>query len=218
MSLVADGFATKDEDDAADFGAISYELLTQAFSMYEEAITESKSQQRCIEFIVATLITSKSLSSQEYEGLITKTTQYAAKVLKKPDQCHLVALCAYLFYPVNESGDGVEYSNPQRALECLQRALKLADACTTANPSHVGLFVELLDHYVHFFEKKNPVITHSYITGLVALIKEHIGSRDSIGDSAVAAAKSHFAGVVQYIKLRKNDPGTTEHFSAVQLD
>ena len=218
ISLVADGFATKKEDDAADFGAISYELLTQAFSLYEEAITESKSQLRCIEFMAATLIALKSLNSQEYEGLITKTAQFAAKVLKKPEQCQLVALCAYLFYPVNESGEGVKYSNPQRALECLQRALKLADACTTANPSHVGLFVELLDHYVYFFEQKNPVITHAYITGLIALIKEHIGSRDSIGDSAVAEAKSHFAGVVQYIKRRKNDPETAELFGAVQVD
>ena len=35
------------------------------------------------------------------------------------------------------------YQNPQRALECLQRALKLADASTTASASCVYLFVDL---------------------------------------------------------------------------
>jgi vacuolar protein sorting-associated protein 35 len=216
-SLVADSFAVIAKDDKTDFSAIAYELLSQAFSLYEETISEPKTQQRCIEVITGTLLASKSLSSEDYEGMITKTTQFAAKVLKKPEQCQLVALCAYLFYPVGSSEE-IKYSNPQRALECLQRSLKLADACTTANPSNVRLFVELLDHYVFFFEKKNPVITHIYITGLVALIKEHISSRDGTGDQGVAEAKAHFSGIVQYIKAKKSDPGTAELFAPVQTD
>jgi vacuolar protein sorting-associated protein 35 len=214
MSLVADRFAAA-QDDTADFAGISFELLTQAFSLYEEAAAEPKSQQRCIEVIAGTLTASKSLNSQQYEALVTKTAQFAAKVLKKPVQCQLVALCAYLFYPAGEVKVGVKYSNPQRSLECLQRALKLADACTTENPIHVRLFIDLLDHYLFFFENGNPLITHAYITGLIALIKEHIDTRE---DQAVIEAKAHFLEVIQHIKRRKRDPKTVELFESVQID
>ena len=216
MSLVADGFAYSVKEDATGFASIGYELLTQAFSLFEESIPDSKGQQRCIQVIIGTLLVSKSLSSEEYEGLITKTAQFAAKVVKKPDQCQLVALCAYLFYPISQGEEAPKYSNPQRALECLQRSLKLADACTTANPGHVGLFVELLEHYLFFFQRKNPVITHAYITGLVALIKEHIGAR--VGDQMIAEANSHFLEVIRHIKQMKSDEKSAELFAPVQID
>jgi vacuolar protein sorting-associated protein 35 len=102
----------------------------------------------------------------------------------------MVAQAAHLFYPVNQ-GETMTYSNAQRALECLQRALKLADACTTSNPDHVQLFVDLLEHYLFFFEKKNPLIQHGYITGLVALIKEHLNNLSLASSTAVREAQTH---------------------------
>ena len=215
--MLADRFAVLDHEAASNFSAISFELLSQAFTLFEEGLSALQSQKRCIEIVIGSLLQNKSLSSEEYESFITKTTQFAAKILKKPEQCQLVALCAYLFYPVSSSGEEMKYNNAQRALECLQRSLKLADACTTANPANVGLFVELLEHYIFFFEKKNPVITDAYITGLVALIKEHISSRDGTGNPGVGEAKAHFFEVVQYIKDKKVDPASAELFAPVQI-
>ena len=98
------------------------------------------------------------------------------------------------------------YSNPQRGLECLQRALKLADACTSANPSNLRLFVDILEHYLYFFEKQNPSISGNYITGLVALIKEHsdnMGQFGGVDSSAIGDAKQHFLEIVRHIKKMK---------------
>lgn len=201
--------------DEGDYSSIGYELLVQAYSVYEDSISESISQQRCLKLMVGTLLSTRSLSNEEYEGLITKTAQLSAKLVKKPDQCQLVALCAYLFYP---AGRGCrDYSNPQRCLECLQRSLKLADAATSANPVHVQLFVELLEHYLFFFEKKNPLIAPNYISGLAALVKEHFRNAVSF-ESAVSDAKIHFLEVVRYIRKKKNDPESAELFAAVQID
>jgi vacuolar protein sorting-associated protein 35 len=219
IALVADSLAASSIFDSSDFTSIAYELLSQALSLYEESVTESKAQQRCIRLMVGSLLLSKGLNKEEYEGLITKTAVFSAKVVKKPEQCQLVGLCAYLFYPTQ--GPYVSHNNPQRALECLQRSLKLADASTSANPSHVGLFVELLEHYVFFFEKKNPFITHNYITGLVALIKEHFKNLmpSFEGDSrAVVDAKGQFEQVIRYIRERKTDKVTSELFRPIQID
>jgi vacuolar protein sorting-associated protein 35 len=127
----------------------------------------------------------------------------------------LVALCAHLFYPADDGGQS-KYSNPQRALECLQRSLKLADACTTANPACISLFVDLLEHYMYFFEKKNPLITHAYITGLIALINEHLNSLNAIGSDK--EAKAHFVEVIRYIKKKQMDSSdVSEMFSQIKI-
>jgi len=222
LSLTADSFSNAgqlESGEITDFSSISYELLSQAYSLYEETATDSKAQQRCIRLFIGTLLSSRCLSKDDYERLITKTAQFAAKVVKKPDQCQLVALCANLFFPT-DSHSSARYSNPQRALECLQRSLKLADACTSANPSNVQLFVDLLEQYVFFFENKNPAISSNYITGLIALIKEHLSNLESFGGDSWSAseAKGQFFEVVRYIKRKKSDQATADLFAPVQVD
>lgn len=203
------------DHDGTDMTSISYELLRLAMTIYEDRVTDPKCQCRCITSFTGTILALKSVSRENYESLITRTAQFAAKITLKPEQCQLVALCAHLFYPADNGGQS-KYSNPQRALECLQRSLKLADACTTANPACITLFVDLLEHYVYFFEKKNPLITHAYITGLIALINEHLNSLNAIGSDK--EAKAHFVEVLCYIKKKKmNASDVSEMFSQIQI-
>lgn len=217
--MVADSFVGQDgvsrQAECQDYSTICTEFLSQAFSIFDEKISDSKVRFRCIVSIVGTLLALKSLSCEQYEKFITKTAQYSAKMTKKHEQCQLVALCAYLFYPVQSEGVGVKYSNPQRALECLQRCLKLADACATANPAHVTLFVDLLEHYVFFFEKGNPAVSHAYISGLVALIKEHLNSL--VGTESLSEAKAHFQEIIRYILRKKVETDSSQLFASVNL-
>jgi vacuolar protein sorting-associated protein 35 len=209
-------------DDKNDFGAITYELISQAMSLYEEhSATNSSLQQRCVQAMIGALLICRSLSKDDYEGLIMKASKYAAKMLKKPEQCEMVALCAHLFYVVGDNDTTVVYSNPQRCLECLQRSLKLADSCTNTNPANLKLFVNLLDLYLFFFEKGNPNITANYITGLVALIKEHVDNLSQFGGSVdntpVGESRSQFLQIVRYIKQMKNGEETKEKFASINV-
>lgn len=218
-SVLADNFATVEKDGSA-FTTISSELLNEAFTVFEESIpADPLTQHRCIERMSSTLLILKNLSSEQYEKLITKTAQFAAKVVSRPEQCKLVALCAYLFYPIGESECKQTYNNSERALECLQRALKLADAVMAGNPSQgVGLFVHLLEHYIYFFEQKNPSVSHAYVSGLVALVKEHLRSQTNNTDQNVTDAKHHFADLILYLRKRKAEPDTSNHFAAIQTE
>jgi vacuolar protein sorting-associated protein 35 len=83
---------------SGDFTSIAYDFLTQAFLVYEDAISESTAQIRAIISIVGSLLSCRSFEKSDYEALVTKTAQYAAKLLKKPDQCHMVCLCSRLFF------------------------------------------------------------------------------------------------------------------------
>ena len=42
-------------------------------------------------------------------------------------------------------------------LECLQRALRVADSCMETATS-IELFVEILDRYVYYFDQKNESV------------------------------------------------------------
>jgi len=210
-ALLADQFGRI--SDRAEYAPIVNEFFSQAFALYEGNPVDSKIQCRLIIAMIGKLVETRSLGKEEYESLIMKTAQFAAKVQNKPQQCEMVSMCAYLFYVVDEDGT-VIYGNAQRGLECLQRALKLADSCTSADVSNLSLFVDLLEHYLYFFEKKCPTIGGNYITGLVALIKEHTNNLSHMG-GAVAAAREHFAQVVGHIKAMKESTGSAERYASI---
>jgi len=50
------------------------------------------------------------------------------------------------------------YRDGKRVLECLQRALRVADACMDAAVS-VELFVEILNQYVYYFDQENEAVS-----------------------------------------------------------
>jgi vacuolar protein sorting-associated protein 35 len=83
---------------SVEFTSIAYDFLTQAFLVYEDQVSESAAQIRSITSIVGSLLCCKTFEKTDYEALITKTAQYAAKLLKKQDQCRMVCLCSRLFY------------------------------------------------------------------------------------------------------------------------
>lgn len=104
------------------------------------------------------------------------------------------------------------YRNPQRVLECLQRSLKIADACSMTSSANVILFVEILDYYVYYYEIENPSITDKFVSGLIALINEHFSSIGSGGSAAVEEAKAYYAEVLKGINKRKKEKDTADRF------
>jgi vacuolar protein sorting-associated protein 35 len=82
----------------SSFNSLAYELMAQAFLLYEDEISDSKAQLRILVTIIGTMLACGNFSKDDYEALITKTAQYGAKLLKKPDQCKMVTLCSHLFY------------------------------------------------------------------------------------------------------------------------
>lgn len=216
---------------ADDFGyhAISYEFVKEALLIYETDITDSKVQVNMLTLTIGTLLQCRCFPKEDYEALITKVAQYANKLLKKSDQCRMVSLCSHLFSPTHpvggeepteadkedEGGDissssstaRVPYSDCDRLLECMQRALKVASVC---NPN---LFVDILDKYVYYFEHDNPIINVRYLSGLIALINEQSAGAEPLNP----AVEAHYKNTLDYIRSRQNAPETSEKFAQVNL-
>ncbi len=86
--------------------------------------------------------------------------------------------------------------------------------CTTASPANLSLFIDIFDKYVYFFEKANPYITDKFISGLIALINEHINSI-GVSNHAIGEAKEHFIQSVRYIEEKKVDATSGDRFGPI---
>lgn len=98
----------------------------------------------------------------------------------------------------------------KRVLECLQRALRVADACMDTAVS-VELFVEILNRYVYYFDQENEAVTVKYLNGLIELIQSNLGANVADGGGVggqggpgggLENARRHFRRTLEYIESR----------------
>lgn len=61
------------------------------------------------------------------------------------------------------------YRDGKRVLECLQRALRVADSCMETATS-IELFVEILDRYVYYFDQHNEAVSPALCDFFVQLV------------------------------------------------
>lgn len=84
--------------DEAGFEELSYDFYVQAFTIYEESISESKSQLNAIGMIIASLHRAQVFGLDNYDRLITKAALHGAKLLKKPHQAAAVLMASHLWW------------------------------------------------------------------------------------------------------------------------
>ncbi|TQN69546.1 Vacuolar protein sorting-associated protein 35 [Colletotrichum shisoi] len=192
--------------DMAGFEEVAYEFFAQAFTVYEEAISDSKAQFQAVCVIATALHQTRNFGKENYDTLITKCAQHGSKLLRKPDQCRAVYLASHLWWatPMAVNGETDEtglYRDGKRVLECLQRALRVADSCMETATS-IELFVEILDRYVYYFDQQNAAVTTKYLNGLIELIHSNLAGNQQ--DSAsVENSKRHFYHILESIKGRQ---------------
>lgn len=147
---------------------VSYEFFAQAFTVYEESVSDSRAQYQAVCCIAGALHNTRNFGRENYDTLITKCALHGSKLLKKPDQCRAVCAASHLWWGTEvRSRDDTDkpaedpnadlYRDGKRVLECLQRALRVADACMDAAVS-VELFVEILNRYVYYFDQENEAV------------------------------------------------------------
>jgi len=158
---------------------VAYEFMETAYETFEESIPDSKAQVTALQLIAGSLHLCAVFGSENRAALVSKATGYSAKLLKKPDQCRAVYTCAHLFW--DDAHEAV--CDGANVLACLKRALKIANTTqqmTSASKgtadSAVGLFVEILNKYLYFFDKGCSAITPEVLQGLLHLISDESGA------------------------------------------
>lgn len=165
--------------DNCKYDSIAYEFITQAFTLYDDAAFQSVHQVELLTLLIGTLCSLQHISASNYSSLITKNTQYAAKLNKKVEQCRMVAECSHLFWKTHiESVEEcnatcANFQDGSKVLECLQRSLTIAELCVNTSSRNVHLFIDLLDKVFTLFYMKFFLI--------VAIVYLFLQSQDLTG-------------------------------------
>ena len=84
--------------DESGFEDLAYDFYVQAFSVYEDNISESRAQLQAITLIIGTLAGAKVFNVDNFDTLITKAALHGAKLLKKSHQATAVGLASHLWW------------------------------------------------------------------------------------------------------------------------
>jgi vacuolar protein sorting-associated protein 35 len=106
--------------DSTGFEEVAYEFFAQAFTVYEEAVSDSKAQFQAVCIIATALHQTRNFGKENYDTLITKCAQHGSKLLRKPDQCRAVYLASHLWWATPIVGNG-ETDNAEVSEKSLPR-------------------------------------------------------------------------------------------------
>merc|ERR1712002_33931 len=183
---------------------VAYEFMSQAFSLYEDEISDSKAQLAAMTLIMGTFQQTTCFSEENHEPLRTQCALAASKLLKKPDQCRGVSICCHLFWSSkSEECDGKEMKNGKRVMECLKKAVLIANQCMDSTVQ-VQLFIEILNHYIFFYEKGNDQVTVQVLNQLISKIREDLPNLEASEESEQIS--KHFANTIEHLNLRQGAP------------
>merc|ERR1712223_436873 len=181
---------------------VAYEHMSQAFSLYEDEISDSRAQLAAITLMIGTLEQMKCFSEENHDPLRTQCALAASKLLKKPDQCRGVQVCSHLFWSgKTKTNNGEELKDEKRVLDCLKKGVKIASQCMDSG-TKAQLYVELLNKYVYFYEKFHSLITEEILQELINRIQSELSNLEGGSDEADQINK-HFENTILHLKMRK---------------
>lgn len=198
LRLFLQGVLTINQIDFENRETVAYEFLSQAFSLYEDEISESKCQLAAITLIIGVFEQLNCFGEENAEPVRTQCALAASKLLKKPDQCRAVATCSHLFWS-GKSVDNQELRDGKRVLDCLKKGARIANQCMDMSVQ-VQLFIELLNYYIFFFERGNEYITKDMLNQLIKKIKEELSNLEN-NDETEQISK-HFSNTLSLLKNR----------------
>jgi vacuolar protein sorting-associated protein 35 len=98
--------------DECGFEDLAYDLYVEAFTVYEEGISESRAQLQAITLVIGTLQGARVFGVDNYDTLITKAALHGAKLLKKPHQASAVHLASHMWWQETTTLERAESSTP----------------------------------------------------------------------------------------------------------
>ena len=185
---------------------VAYEFMSQAFSLYEDEISDSRAQLAAITLIISTFQQMTCFSEENHDPLRSQCALAAAKLLKKPDQCRGVLAVSHLFWSgASRATAGQPYKDAKKVLDCLKKGLKIAKQCMDPLVQ-VQLFVEILNHYVLFYEAGCVSISLEMIGEIVKVIGEELSVLEQ-GDESEQIG-THFSNTLEHMKLKRDGEGS----------
>lgn len=213
LRLFLHGVLTIGQTNFENRETVAYEFLSQAFSLYEDEISESKCQLAAITLIIGVFEKLSCFGEENAEPVRTQCALAASKLLKKPDQCRAVATCSHLFWS-GKTINNEPLKDGKRVLECLKKGCRIANQCMDSSVQ-IQLFIELLNHYIFFFERGNEFVSVDMLNQLISKIRDELSNLEN-NDETQQISK-HFNNTLSHLKNRMDTTEETVNYEGLVL-
>lgn len=161
---------------------LAYEFMTNAYSIFEEEISETEQKVPALNLITTTLYTLQCFNQDNFETLVSNAVSYSGKLLKKNMQCEATTLASHLFYcAFNKNGTKV--------MDLLRKSLKTSEVCMT-KPENLYLLVNILNTYLYYRTINAEFMSDEDICTLCSFIKETVDEIEEFNEPAKQALKA----------------------------
>ncbi|VDL98870.1 unnamed protein product [Schistocephalus solidus] len=168
--------------DALPFGkqiSLAYEFFSQAFTLFEQELSQSRSQLSALCLIVSTLLEMKCLDAENFQVLRTQCTRAASHLLLRPDQSRAMAVASHLFWVPREPLANPEvFRHAKGLLGCIEKAENLADMCMDLD-TRSQLYIDLVNYCIKFKQLGCEEVTDERISKLMAVVEDLMVQLDS---------------------------------------
>nr|SVE75580.1 EOG090X00QE [Daphnia hispanica] len=194
---------------------LAYEFISQAFTLYEEEISDSKAQFAALTLMAASLEKLDCFSEENSAPVRSKCALLASALLRKPDQCRALILVSNLFWSsTTKELEGKPMRDGKKVLECLRKAGKVATECLDPGVQ-AQLIVELVNVYVHFFHQGNQHITVTHINELISKVRQDLLPQLENSDEKELIER-HLGATCEMLRHRRDNPSTTSDAPSYQ--
>jgi vacuolar protein sorting-associated protein 35 len=213
---------------------ISYEFVAQAFLTYEERISDSRQRLQALSYIMANIPNLRNWTRENYDNISQACFRHANAYMIKTDQARCLANCTHLHWVVSDDEvkntpedeqirtkeDGSDEVLPQRHADKVAAYLRRALAIARDQHGHQTiLFMEILNKFIFFYQKRCPTTQTEHIVGLTDLIvpsiqtaiDQGLGKPIRNGDFANTPASGH-AGTQSAITPQQQTRQTVLYF------
>jgi len=220
--LLACAHVTSEE---AGLEMLAYEFFEQAFTLYEESVADSRQKVTALQAIVGTLHRCYCFSSDNRDALAQSVVSYAAKLLKRGDQCKAACAASHLAWQEETTTSAAAPNrfppvrDAQKVMAGLKRALKVVGAAkqqraATARSKgagqHLPMYVEIANHYLYYFDRGVETMSASVVQQLLELVASELAQFEASVDEETKVFWEGTKKHIQYQKALEEGGGATE--------
>jgi vacuolar protein sorting-associated protein 35 len=209
----------------------------QAFTLYEESVADSRHKITALHAIVGTLHRCYVFSPDNRDALTQSVTSYAAKLLKRADQCRAACAASHLAWqepaPEGAAAAAAAARQPpvrdaQKVMAGLKRALKVVAAAKqqraasarvggkgrAAGGQHLPLYVEIVNHYLYYLSRGVESMSTSVVQQLLELVGSELAQHAADVD---ADTRAYWEATRRHIAHQKRLDEQQEKYGGLQL-
>jgi len=196
---------------------VAYDMVSQAFVLYEDEISDSKQQVELVTVFTGTLRSLTRCTAETYDNLVSKATLYGAKLLKKTDQIPAVYRCSHLFW-----NSQCSFTDGKRTMDCLRKSGKIAEnvfqSQSSSGIASVGFYLQILERYLYFYNQGVPGIEARIINELLERVQGCMSSIEPKSEEG-ASNIAHHRGIMSFIQKNQSseDADTIELYRQLTI-